>query len=265
MSKHDVLTIEELEVFKPTTKTIHFIDNFLKFSKKSKKDIKILDWGCSRGLEVFWLKRNGYESVYGVDIDMEPIKNGLILADELDMNGNILSQLIDGEKTKFPDNYFDIVFSNQVLEHVKDIDKVAAEIYRITKPKGVGCHIFPGFLYPNEGHLHMPFVHWLPKNFSRYSLIILYVFLRREPFWPELKDQSIMQRAKVYYSYSINKTYYRSPWELNNIFKNVLFNIDHVNLGDFKIFDNGEKSYFRGIKQFFINIFFEDELFLQKY
>jgi len=265
MSKHDLLTIKELEVFKPTIKTIQFIDNFLKSSKKSKKDLKILDWGCSRGLEVFWLKKNGYESVYGVDIDEEPIKNGLSLANELGMNGNILSQLIDGKKTKFPDNYFDIVFSNQVLEHVKDIDKVASEIYRITKPKGVGCHIFPGFLYPNEGHLHMPFVHWLPKNFSRYSLIILYVFLRREPFWPELKDQSIMQRAKVYYLYSINKTYYRSPWELNNIFKNALFNIDHVNLGDLKIFDDGEKSYFKRINQFFKNIFFEDELFLRRY
>jgi len=68
---------------------------------------------------------------------------------------DLLQVLLDGNNAPYPDEYFDITFSNQVFEHIKDIDRVAGEIYRITKKGGVGYHVFPAFLYPNEGHLHV--------------------------------------------------------------------------------------------------------------
>ncbi|UCC21301.1 MAG: methyltransferase domain-containing protein, partial [Promethearchaeota archaeon] len=37
--------------------------------------MKILDFGCGRGLFVLWLKEHGYNA-YGIDIDPIPIKNG---------------------------------------------------------------------------------------------------------------------------------------------------------------------------------------------
>lgn len=45
----------------------------------------------------------------------------------------------DGKKMPYPDNSFDFVISNAVLEHVKDVYSFASEIYRVTK-KG-GCVI----------------------------------------------------------------------------------------------------------------------------
>lgn len=36
----------------------------------------------------------------------------------------------------YPDNFFDFVHSNQVIEHLKDTDKFVSEIFRILKPGG---------------------------------------------------------------------------------------------------------------------------------
>ncbi len=50
----------------------------------------------------------------------------------------ILSQ--DLTNSSFGDNYFDIVITEDVLEHIPDYKKVFSEIYRILKPEGV--HFF---------------------------------------------------------------------------------------------------------------------------
>ena len=244
MSKHLVFKKKELEQFKPTKKTIQFIENYCSKNNLKKNEIKILDWGCSRGAEVFWLKKEGYDITFGVDIDKEPINNGLLLACDLGYKKSTLRVLSPDGKTDFPDNYFDIIFSNQVLEHVKEIDKVANEMSRITKVGGLGFHLFPGFLYPNEGHLHMPLVHWLPKNLIRYLAIRFYVSIKREPFWPELNNFNHKKRSKAYYEYSINKTFYRNPKELTRTFEKSLFKVSHGKI--------------------LRTIFFEDELSLEK-
>ena len=51
-------------------------------------------------------------------------------------NGDIL-------KTNFPDNYFDIIICNHVLEHIKDDKTAIKEIYRITKKKGMAILMVP--------------------------------------------------------------------------------------------------------------------------
>jgi ubiquinone/menaquinone biosynthesis C-methylase UbiE len=37
----------------------------------------------------------------------------------------------------FPDNEFDVIVGNQVIEHIDDVLAVVAELYRITKPGGL--------------------------------------------------------------------------------------------------------------------------------
>ena len=54
--------------------------------------------------------------------------------------------------------FFDIVISNQVLEHIESIDLVIDEIARITKSGGIGLHIFPSRRHLIEAHLKMPFI-----------------------------------------------------------------------------------------------------------
>ena len=49
----------------------------------------------------------------------------------------------DGSKIPFPDNYFDIVFSSNVLEHVSKVEEFQEEIQRVLKDSGIAIHIVP--------------------------------------------------------------------------------------------------------------------------
>ncbi|MGB5496815.1 MAG: methyltransferase domain-containing protein, partial [Sedimenticolaceae bacterium] len=55
-----------------------------------------------------------------------------------------MTQLIcDAHDIPFPDNYFDAVVANSVLEHVADPYRCAEEIYRVLKPTGFVYAITP--------------------------------------------------------------------------------------------------------------------------
>jgi len=44
------------------------------------------------------------------------------------------------EQTDYPDDAFDLVFSNAVLEHLYDPQRGAQQLNRVTRPGGFGCH-----------------------------------------------------------------------------------------------------------------------------
>jgi SAM-dependent methyltransferase len=64
----------------------------------------------------------------------------------------------------FPPESFDLVVSNQVLEHVEDLSAVLAEIHRVLKPGGTVLSLFPDRGVWREGHCGIPFLHWFPKR-----------------------------------------------------------------------------------------------------
>jgi SAM-dependent methyltransferase len=49
----------------------------------------------------------------------------------------------DGRHIPFPDHSFDVVFSSNVLEHVRDLGQLQAEIKRVLRPGGIGVHVLP--------------------------------------------------------------------------------------------------------------------------
>lgn len=49
----------------------------------------------------------------------------------------------DGRHIPFPDASFDVVFSSNVLEHVRDLPGLEAEIKRVLRPGGVCVHTMP--------------------------------------------------------------------------------------------------------------------------
>jgi len=49
----------------------------------------------------------------------------------------------DGRHIPFPDASFDIVFSSNALEHVKDLDALEAEMLRVLRPQGRAVHVLP--------------------------------------------------------------------------------------------------------------------------
>lgn len=63
------------------------------------------------------------------------------------MPGPAVDIVADGHKIPFPDNYFDAIICQAVLEHTRDSNRVVAEIYRVLKPAGIVYAEIP-FLAP---------------------------------------------------------------------------------------------------------------------
>lgn len=263
LSKHETLSKDQLDIFKPNENIIEFIDSYCMRKDIKKEKVKVLDWGCGKGLEVLWLNLNGY-NVVGVDLDKEPIQNGLSLARELGLKKDSLQVISDNNKTPYSNDYFDLVYSNQCFEHVRDLDTVAKEMYRITKQGGEGYHELPAFLNPYEGHLYMPFVHWLPKNRIRLLVILFFVVLKREPFWLELKGMSLLEKGINYYKYSNNKTFYRSTRTLTKVFSNEGFTVKHGSYFIPDILADRTYSYLCRFKKYLKINFHIEEIYLIK-
>ena len=52
-------------------------------------------------------------------------------------------QRYDGATLPYPDETFDVVFSSNVLEHVRDVPALLAEASRVLRPSGVMIHVLP--------------------------------------------------------------------------------------------------------------------------
>jgi len=103
----------------------------------------VLDYGCGAGNMVDEYRRAGYDA-FGCDIRLESVSEHLNPINPQD--GSI----------PFPDASFDFVFSDQVMEHVRDHRKAFSEIERVMKRGAVSLHIFPSKLKPVEGHVFVP-------------------------------------------------------------------------------------------------------------
>jgi len=87
----------------------------------------------------------------------------------------------DGRNLEFPSNYFDIVFSNAVVEHVGKEEEQRKFIYELCR---VGKRIFittPNRWFPVDPHTLIPFAHWLPQKIKFW----IYKKLGRE-YWAHL-------------------------------------------------------------------------------
>lgn len=121
----------------------------------------VLDYGCGRGDMVIAGRERGLD-IYGAEAFYE----GSSIFPQIEATGlfgTTIRAVKDGQMD-FPDAFFDLVVSNQVLEHVSDLDAVLDEIYRVLKPGGVSLHLFPSRDVWREGHCGIPFIHWFPKT-----------------------------------------------------------------------------------------------------
>lgn len=129
------------------------------------EDATILDVGCGVGLYTGRFRRFS-PRVVGVEVDLPVAIQARQQA--LDI------VLAPAEALPFADGSFDVVFSHEVIEHVADDRRTAAEMVRVAAPGGRIILFCPNRLYPFETHGHYwrgryhfgntPLINWLPDR-----------------------------------------------------------------------------------------------------
>lgn len=102
---------------------------------------RILEMGCTIGSSTIgWVDEFPEAEVYGIDVGAPVLRYAHARAEALGRPVHFAQQ--DAEKTKYPDNYFDIVCSHAMIHEtsVKTMHHILAETLRILKPGGLMVH-----------------------------------------------------------------------------------------------------------------------------
>lgn len=97
---------------------------------------RVLDFGAGAGQQALRLKELGFE------VDAVDLQTSSHLADRV-----FAVRTYEGRTLPFPDAYFDVVMSSNVLEHVKDLSATLRELGRVLKPDGTMLHIMPSSMW----------------------------------------------------------------------------------------------------------------------
>ena len=120
---------------------------------------KLLEIGSGFGVSLAVMLKQFAVDAYGIEPASQGFDASYICAREV-LSANDLdpSRLIDavGESIPFPDRTFDVVYSNNVLEHTSDPAKVLSEAVRVLKPGGKLYIEVPNYLAYFEGHYLVP-------------------------------------------------------------------------------------------------------------
>lgn len=113
----------------------------------------VLDLGAGAGIVAEMDFRGQAARICGVDLDPRVIDNPML--DE--------GKVADGGSIPYPDASFDLVFSDNVVEHLDMPEQVFAEVRRVLKPGGLFL-----FKTPNRTH-YMPLIaRMTPHKFHQF-------------------------------------------------------------------------------------------------
>jgi SAM-dependent methyltransferase len=126
---------------------------------------RVLVDGCGVGMYLERLAAQAKQAV-GLDIELERTFEAHQRVEQVVCGA--------GENLPFPNDYFDLILSHEVLEHVQDDRQAVAEIIRVLRPGGRLALFVPNRGYPYETHGiywrgqyhfgNIPLVNYLPRR-----------------------------------------------------------------------------------------------------
>jgi ubiquinone/menaquinone biosynthesis C-methylase UbiE len=130
----------------------------------------------------------------------------------------------------YPPASFEIVLSNQVLEHVQDHPLVFSEIHRCLAPQGFSVHLFPLKETIYEVHAHMPIVHWIAEPARRSKVMSRFAKLGfRRKYIEEMHFRgwkSLDQFGDIYSDVLETMTNYKTSGQILEMAKQAGFQAD---------------------------------------
>lgn len=149
--------------------------------------VRILDAGCGNGRLLSYLNSNlplllpGVEfELHGFDVNDHGVQAegyfahtiAQLTAEHPGIDWKQRLHVIpSAEAWPYEAGYFDVVISNQVLEHVHAPHIFFAETYRVLRRGAFSVHLFPLRHYIYEGHLLLPWVHRILDH----DLLVAYI------------------------------------------------------------------------------------------
>jgi SAM-dependent methyltransferase len=178
-----------------------------------KPGARILDFGCGAGRMVFRLRELGFDA-YGFDIHdyvayrSDDDRQWFRFSQSTSRDKSAFTIDADRYAIPFEDDFFDVVHSTSVIEHVLDIRPMIRECARVLRPDGVSIHFYPSKYQVVEPHLYVPLA-----SFVQYKQWLrLWVALgARNEFQSGL---TVDQVAEAYKQYTMTGLRYRTRQEL---------------------------------------------------
>ncbi len=143
---------------------------------------KVLDVGCGHGdfLKSVYKKT---AHTYGVDPDKQALAKNKFIKHKV---------VAEAQKLPFADNFFDLVVSAWVLEHLTDPQKAFSEIFRVLKPGGKVI-----FLTPNLWNYNVWLIRLIPNMFHDFLTRKLYNRQENDTYPKQYKINSASQINKI--------------------------------------------------------------------
>jgi len=186
--------------------------------------LSVLDMGCGEGRVLEQLLSLGHR-LHGFDLPdkREALRRNLgpVFGDLFDARVRVMD---DERCIPFPDAAFDVVYANQVFEHVRFLDPMLAECARVLKPGGTLIALFPLATCIVEGHVLVPFAHWVPPGTVRQRYLAAFLALSSRRRFP---GRSVFGSAVEWDDRLRHFTFYRFINEITAVFEHY-FETSHV-------------------------------------
>lgn len=108
------------------------------YKKNQQKEFKILDQGCGHGDDLINIQSKIKELQLPIQLELYGIENYPPYVQECKEKGiKVYSLDIERDIYPFNENSIDVIITNQVLEHTKEIFWIFEQFTRILKPNGI--------------------------------------------------------------------------------------------------------------------------------
>jgi len=170
--------------------------------------------GCGHGRVMSLLQDYGHD-LHGFDLPdkAEALALNLrpVFGDRFDDRVRLME---DERRIPFESARFDVVYANQVFEHVRFLDQMFSECTRVLKPQGTLITLFPLASYPLEGHVLVPCAHWIPPGALRRAYLRAFLTMR---IGRRMPNMSIAESAREWDERLRLFTFYRFMNELEGL------------------------------------------------
>ena len=138
------------------------LDHILSYAPEAAQGV-MLDLGSGRGTFLIEAARRGLR-IEG----LEPSDEYIRITEERSREAGVRVQVKKGvaESLPYPNEAFDFVNINEVIEHTEDPDRLLNEVRRVLKPGGKAYLSVPNRFGFKDQHFHLYGVNWLPRSWA---------------------------------------------------------------------------------------------------